>query len=465
MVQVVTPLQSGHPAPDVEALTWGYSVDAEQSVIGGLLLNNAAYDNVADLVTAADFFRRDHRLMFEHALRLIESGKPADALTLAESLQRSGALEEAGGQSYIGQLALNTPSAANIRRYAEIVRERAIFRSIYAECQTIMDAVRRPAGRDARQLLDLAQSRIFVLGDRSGSRADFEDAHAVMTRVVEFIDAQYMRASEAGGAATVTGLATGFVDFDQMTSGLHPGQLVVIAARPAMGKSALALNISEHVARSGVGVAFFSLEMGNKEQGIRMVASGAHLNTQRLFSGRISEQEWPRVVDAVGALTEIPLYFNESPYLTVMEMRSLARRLKRQQPKLGLIVLDYLQLMVAGGNEQNRANQIADISRGLKLLAKELQLPVIALAQLNRELEKRGNKRPVLSDLRDSGAIEQDADVVVFIYRDEVYDESTTRRGEAELIISKQRNGPVGTVRLRFRADNTRFENEDGVMR
>jgi replicative DNA helicase len=448
------------PSPGVVYLSWAHAMEAEQSVIGGLMLDNSAWDRVGDVVSAADFYSADHRLIFQHIEQLIEQNRPADGLTIAESLRRNGTLSQIdGGQEYLASLALNTPSAANVRRYAEIVRERALFRAIFSECNALIDAVRRPGDRDARQILDMAQARIFSLGERSAGGADFESSQLLMSRVVEFVDAQYQRNQEAGSESAVTGLATGFVDFDRMTSGLHPGQLIVLAARPAMGKSSLALNISEHVARSGVGVAFFSLEMGNKEQGIRLVASGARLNTQRLFSGRISEQEWPRVVDSVGKLIELPLFFNESPYLGVMEMRALSRRLKRQQPGLGLVVLDYLQLMVAGGNEQNRANQIAEISRGLKLLAKELQLPVIALAQLNRELEKRTNKRPMLSDLRDSGAIEQDADVVVFIHRDEAFQPTPENRGHAELIVAKQRNGPVGSVDLRFRADNTTFEN------
>ena len=455
-------LQSVSPPPDAAMLDmrWGYALEAEQSVLGGLLLDNTAWDRVGDLLSESDFYSNDHRLIFACIMHLIECNKPADALTVAEALNSRGKLSAVdGGREYIGTLALNTPSAANVRRYAEIVRERAMFRAIFSECNALIDAVRRPGDRDARQILDVAQARIFALGERSAGGADFESSNQLMTRVVEFVDQQYQRNSEAGGDSAVTGLATGFIDFDRMTSGLHPGQLMVLAARPAMGKSSLALNISEQVARAGVGVAFFSLEMGNKEQGIRLVASSARLNTQRLFSGRINEQEWPRVVDSVGKLIELPIFFNESPYLSVMEMRTLARRLKRQEPRLGLVVLDYLQLMVAGGNEQNRANQIAEISRGLKLLAKELQLPVIALAQLNRELEKRTNKRPVLSDLRDSGAIEQDADLVVFIYRDEVYQPTLENKGHAELIVAKQRNGPIGSVEVRFRADNTTFEN------
>lgn len=457
MVELVSP-----PPLDLAVLdmSWAHSLQAEQSVLGGLLLDNSGWDRVADVVSESDFYSHDHRLIFGCVMHLIECNKPADALTVAEELNRRGKLSAIdGGQHYIGTMALNTPSAANIRRYAEIVRERALFRAVFSECNALIDAVRRPGERDARQILDMAQARMFALGERSAGRSEFESSHQLMTRVVEFVDQQYQRNSEADGDSAVTGLATGFIDFDRMTSGLHPGQLMVLAARPAMGKSSLALNISEQVARAGVGVAFFSLEMGNKEQGIRLVASGARLNTQRLFSGRINEQEWPRVVDSVGKLMELPIFFNESPYLTVMEMRTLARRLKRQEPRLGLVVLDYLQLMVPGGNEQTRANQIADISRGLKLLAKELQLPVIALAQLNRELEKRTNKRPVLSDLRDSGAIEQDADLVVFIYRDEVYQPSADNKGDTELIVAKQRNGPIGSVDLRFRADSTTFEN------
>lgn len=460
MVQLVTPQRQHHELEDLAA--WAYSIDAEQSVVGALLINNAAYEDIADLVRAEHFFQRDHRIIFEHTARLIENGKAADALTVAESLSRDRLLDEVGGQAYVGSLAVNTPSAANIRRYAEIVVERATFRALNAACTVIMDAVRRPGQRDARALVDQAQAAMMVLGERSGGAADFQSSHQVMTEVIAFVEEQHERYRKLGDAAAVTGLETGFYDFDRMTSGLHPGQLIVLAARPSMGKSAMALNISEHVTRANIPTLFFSLEMGNREQGVRLLASRSGMNTQRLFSGRVNENEWPRVVNAVGELVEIPLLFNDSPYLTVMDMRSMARRAKRQHPTLGLIVVDYLQLMVAGASEQNRANQIAEISRGLKLLAKELGVPVMALAQLNRELEKRQNKRPVLSDLRDSGAIEQDADMVVFIYRDEVYNEDSPRKGIAELIVAKQRNGPVGTVQLVFRKDNTRFENYAG---
>ena len=453
------------PPPDLDALTWGYSRDAEQAVIGGLLLDNAAWENVADIVRPEHFHSTDHRLIFDATCKLIEGGHSADALTVADKLQALGKLEDVGGMVYLGGLAINTPSAANVAHYAEIVRDRATMRALYAEAMAVADACRRPAGRGPRELVDQAQARFMGLGERAAGSSDFMLASDVMSDVTEFIDQQAQRYAELGEGAAVTGLATGFHDLDRMTSGLHPGQLVVVAARPAMGKSALTLNICEHIARAGTPALFFSLEMGNREQGIRLVASRSGLNTQRLFSGRISESEWPRIVDGIGQISSIPLLFNDSPYLTVQEMRSLGRRAKRQHPKLGVIVVDYLQLMVAGTSEQNRANQIAEISRGLKLLAKELEMPVIALSQLNRELEKRTNKRPVLSDLRDSGAIEQDADMVVFIYRDEVYHPVPADhpdKGRSEIIIAKQRNGPTGTVELLFRGDNTRFVNYQG---
>lgn len=446
-------------------MTWAYNVDAEQSVLGGLLLDNTAWELISDLVREEHFYVSTHRLLFRHISALIEANKGADPLTLGERLTRAGQLDEVGGMPFLGGLALNTPSAANIRRYSEIVVERATLRELYSHCTAVIDSVRRPGGRSAREILDAAQGRLMSMGERTGGRAEFQDCQSLMSEVVEFVDAQHEKYKHlADGEAVVTGLSTGLRDLDRATSGLQPTDLIVLAARPGMGKSALALNIAEHAGKAGVASLFFSLEMSNKQQGVRLVASRSGLNTQRLFSGRVAEKEWPRVVDAVGRLSDLPVLFNDSPYLTVQDMRGLARRAKRRHPTLGLIVVDYLQLMVAGTTESNRANQIAEISRGLKLLAKELQVPVVALSQLNRELEKRTNKRPVLSDLRDSGAIEQDADMVLFIYRDEVYHPNNPdSRGVAELIIAKQRNGPVATQYARFLADNTRFVDFDGV--
>lgn len=458
MVQVVTP----HAVAEVQP--WAYNISAEQSVLGGLLLDNSAWENIADLVREEHFFVASHRLLFRSISGLIEANKGADPLTVAEVLERSGKLAEVGGMVAVGELALNTPSAANIRRYAEIVVERSTFRELYAQCQAVMEAVRQPGARSAREILDQAQARLMSMGERSAARAEFQDCSGLMREVTSFVDEQHEKYKHlADGAPVVTGLSTGLRDLDRATSGMQPTDLIVVAARPGMGKSALALNFAEHAGTLGVASLFFSLEMSNKQQGVRLVASRSGLNTQRLFSGRVADREWPRVVDAAGQISALPILFNDSPYLTVQEMRGLARRAKRQHPTLGLIVVDYLQLMVAGTSESNRANQIAEISRGLKLLAKELQVPVVALAQLNRELEKRTNKRPVLSDLRDSGAIEQDADMVLFIYREEVYHPNNIdQRGIAELIIAKQRNGPVGTQYARFQADNTRFVDFEG---
>lgn len=445
---------------DSDSIAWGHSIEAEQSVLGGLLLDNSAYDRVADLVVEADFFSGDHRLIFRATIGLIENNRPADALTVADALERLGRLKDMGGRAYLGNLAMNTPSAANIRRYAEIVVERSIMRSLYRASQSIIESVMNSKGREIGDLLDSAQALIMSIREKKvPGHSDFESLHHVMAGVVDFVDTQHAR-YEAGEINEVTGLPTGFIDLDRMTSGLHPGQLIILAARPAMGKSALSLNISEYAAKtSKKPVVFFTMEMGNREQGLRMLASGARINTQRLVTGRLNNDEWERIVGAVDAISDCPIVLCEQGGLSIGELRALARRAKREYSDLGLVVVDYLQLMVGGDSEANRSAQLSEISRGLKLLAKELNVPVIALSQLNRELEKRPNKRPVMSDLRDSGAIEQDADMILFIYRDEVYHQDSPYAGTAEIIVAKQRNGPTGTVRLTFRKDHTRFEN------
>jgi replicative DNA helicase len=444
--------------------SWGYSVEAEQSVLGGLLLDNSALDRVADVLRESDFFTLDHRAMFRCISSQIEAGKPADVVTIAERLflEAPRELEAMGGAAYLGKLAQNTPSALHIRRYAELVRERAVRRGLFQVGQSISEAAIRSRGRDAGQLTDEAERLVMQIGSqRTPGRADFKDMRQVLAAAFEFVDEQHTRFSNAPNEDWVPGLTTGFRDLDKQTGGMHGGQLILLAARPSMGKSTLALNISEHAARaSNRWVQFFTIEMGAREQGMRVLAANAKINLQRMFSGRVYEQEWPRVSTAMSALVDLKVAFNEQASLTVGELRALARRGHREMGPPCLIVVDYLQLMVAGESESNRANQLAEISRGLKLLAKELDVPVIALSQLNRELEKRVNKRPVMSDLRDSGALEQDADAILFIYRDEVYHpNNTTERGVAELIIAKQRNGPVCTVRLGFRADHTRFSN------
>lgn len=449
--------------PFEDVSSWGYSVDAEQSVLGGLLLDNSAYDRVCGVVRDSDFFVTAHREIFRAIFGLIEAGKPADVLTVSDRLQALGKLEAVGGQAFIGSLSVNTPSAANVARYAEMVAERATLRGLFAVARSIGESVRLPGGRSARELLDAAQASVMAIRDslKSG-RGDFHSAGSVVNEVVSFVDEQHQKYL-AGTLDFVTGLPTGFTDLDRRTTGLHPGQLVIVAARPGMGKSALALNVTEYASKaSGKTALVFSLEMSLRELGLRMVASGAGINVQRLVTGRVNDAEWSRVANAMVSAQDLPIVFCEVGGLSVLELRTMARQAKREFGGLSLIVVDYLQLMIGGASEQNRAAEISVITRNLKLLAKELQIPVIALSQLNRDLEKRSNKRPVMSDLRDSGSIEQDADLIWFIYRDEVYNPNSDDRGYAEVITGKQRNGPTGVDRLAFRGDFTRFANDTG---
>lgn len=434
-----------------------HSVEAEQSVLGGLLLDNSAWDRIADLISEQDFYRYDHKLIYRHITKLIEASRPADVITVAESIERSGEIADVGGLAYIGALAKNTPSAANIRRYAEIVRERSVMRKLVEVGTAIADSAYSPSGRDARQLLDEAESKVFEIAE-AGSRGQqgFVEIQPLLTQVIERIDELYHQ----DNPSDVTGTPTGFTDLDHMTSGLQPGDLVIVAGRPSMGKTALALNIAEHVGvetRLPVGV--FSMEMGGTQLALRMLGSVGKLDQHRLRTGRLRDEDWPRLTHAVGKLNDAPIHIDETPALNALELRARARRLHRQYGKLGLIVVDYLQLMSSTSSGENRATEISEISRSLKALAKELSVPLVALSQLNRSLEQRPNKRPVMSDLRESGAIEQDADLILFIYRDEVYNPDSQEKGTSEIIIGKQRNGPIGTVRLTFLGEYTRFQN------
>jgi replicative DNA helicase len=461
MVQVVTQFPKD---PQLEAArTPPHSIEAEQSVLGGLLLDNVAWDRIGDVVTEADFYRGDHRMIFQHIAKLIEHNHPADALTVAESLERSGKLAEVGGQAYIGSLALNTPSAANIRRYAEIVRDRSIMRNLAAVGTAIADSAYSPSGKDAHVLIDEAEAKVFQIAEAgSKNKQGFIRIDPILTETVERIDMLYARENKND----VIGLPTGFVDLDRMTSGLQPGEMVVVAGRPSMGKTALAMNIAVSAALdSQKAVAVFSREMSGPQLAMRMIGSVGRVDQHQLRTGTFKEEDWPRLVDAVGKLNDAQLYIDDTAGLNVLEVRSRARRLHRQCGGLALIVVDYLQLMsgtASGGREENRATEIAEISRSLKGIAKELKLPVVALSQLNRSVDSRQDKRPMMSDLRESGAIEQDADVILFIYRDEVYNADSPRKGIAEIIIAKQRNGPVGKVDLTFLGKYTRFENYAG---
>jgi len=433
------------------------SIEAEQSVLGGLLLDNGAWDRAADVVTEADFYRFEHKLIFGAIGALIGASKPADVITVYEHLQMAGKAEDSGGLSYLNALAQSVPSAANMRRYAEIVRERAILRKLIAASDEIATNAFNPQGRAVTQILDEAEGKIFKIGEEGNrNKQGFQSMDVLAVQLID-------RVTELAenGAEDVTGVRTGFYDLDRNTAGLQPGDLIILAARPSMGKTAFALNIAENVSvAEGLPVVVFSMEMGAAQLALRMVGSQGRIDQQHLRTGRLENDEWGRLTEAVERLSKSSVFIDETPALTGPELRARARRQARQCGRLGLIVIDYLQLMSgSGGDNENRATEIGEISRGLKALAKELNCPVIALSQLNRSVETRPDKRPMMSDLRESGAIEQDADIIMFIYRDEYYNKETKEPGVAEIIIAKQRNGPVGTTKLAFLRQWTKFEN------
>ncbi|MDH5551896.1 MAG: replicative DNA helicase [Nitrosomonas sp.] len=433
-----------------------HSIETEQSVLGGLMLDNQSWDKIADLISGDDFYRHDHRLIYKHICKLIENNKPADVVTVAESLENSAELQNVGGLAYIGAIVQSTPSAANIRRYAEIIRERSIMRQLAQVGAQISDASYNPAGRSAATLLDEAESKVFDIAEEGArGKVGFVDIQPLLKQVVERIELLYNQ----DNTSDVTGVASGFRDLDQKTSGFQPGDLIIVAGRPSMGKTAFSLNIAEHVGLElNKPVAVFSMEMGGAQLAMRMLGSVGRLDQHKVRTGQLQDDDWPKLTHALGKLNDAPIFIDESAALNSLELRARARRLYRQHGELGLIVIDYLQLMSSSSQGENRATEISEISRSLKGLAKELKVPVIALSQLNRSLEQRPNKRPVMSDLRESGAIEQDADVILFIYRDEVYNPDTQDKGIAEIIIGKQRNGPIGKVDLTFLGEYTRFE-------
>jgi len=443
-----------------------HSIEAEQSVLGGLMLDATAWDSVADVLTAPDFYRADHRIIFFAAAAISEQSSPIDVVTMSEHLERHGQIEQAGGLAYLGTLARDTPSAANIRAYAEIVRERSLLRRLIEVGTEIATSGFNSDGRNARELVDEAERNVFEIAEAGAHGRDgFVAVRSILPAVIDRIDQLY-RSPEK-----LTGVATGFKQLDQMTGGLQPGDLIVIAGRPSMGKTSLAVNIAENAAvGAGIASAIFSMEMSAEQLSLRMISSLGRINQSNLRTGRLSEEDWPRIDTAMTQLSRAPLFVDETPALTPTEVRARARRLKREH-NLGLVVVDYLQLMQVPGTKENRATEISEISRSLKALAKELKLPVIALSQLNRSVEQRQEKRPVMSDLRESGAIEQDADVIFMIYREEVYEAATPRKGIADIIIAKQRNGPTGEVQLTFLGPYTKFENYapeaygEGVLR
>ncbi len=434
-----------------------HSIEAESSVLGGLLLDNQAWDRVADLLSASDFYRYEHRLIFQAVHTLIDGNKPADVITVYEALQSLGHADEVGGLSYLNSLAQYVPSAANIRRYAEIVRERAILRKLVSASDEIATAAFNPQGKPVDIILDEAEAKIFSIGEEgSRMKEGFQDMGSLVLDLMDRVQEMSENPND------ITGVPTGFYDLDRMTSGLQAGDLIILAARPSMGKTSLAINIAEHVALyEELPVAVFSMEMGAAQLAVRIVGSIGRIDQGHLRTGKLSDEEWPRLTEAIEKLRNVSLHIDETPGLTVSQLRTNARRLARQcGGKLGLIVVDYLQLMSvsSGMSDENRATAVGEISRGLKMLAKELGCPVIALSQLSRGVESRPDKRPLMSDLRESGAIEQDADVIMFIYRDDYYNKDSKEPGVAEVIISKQRNGPTGTAKLAFLKPLTKFE-------
>ena len=432
-----------------------HSAEAESSVLGGLLLDNTAWDRVGDLLVPEDFYRREHQLIYAAIGALVNATKKADVVTVF--VQLADKAEQAGGLAYLNALAQYVPSAANSRRYAEIVRERSILRQLVTVGDQIATAGFNPQGRPVAQILDECEQSLMRVGE-AGARMK-QGFQAMDSLVVGLLDEVQTRADNPG---QLLGVPTGFLDLDRMTMGMQAGDLIILAARPSMGKTALAINIAEHVAlNAGLPVAVFSMEMGAAQLATRIVGSIGRIDQTNLRTGQLTSDEWPRLTEAIEKLRNVSLHIHETGGLTITELRADARRLARQcGGKLGLIVVDYLQLMTtsAGMADENRATAVGEISRGLKLLAKELQCPVIALSQLSRGVESRTNRRPMMSDLRESGAIEQDADVIAFIYRDEYYNKDSSEPGVAEIILSKQRNGPTGTVRLAFLNHLTRFE-------
>jgi replicative DNA helicase len=432
------------------------SVEAESSVLGGLLLDNSAWDKVGDILSDGDFYRYEHRLIFSSVSTLINGNRAADVITVFEHLQSQGKADEVGGLAFLNSLAQYVPSSANIRRYAEIVRERSILRKLVSVSDEIATSAMNTNGRPVPHILDEAEQKIFNIGEEgSRMRQGFQSMGNLVVQLLDRVEEMSQNPND------ITGVPTGFFDLDRMTSGMQAGDLIVLAARPSMGKTALAINIAENVAlNEGLPVAVFSMEMGASQLAIRIVGSIGRIDQTRLRTGKLLDEEWPRLTEAVERLRNVSLSIDETPGLTPSELRASARRLARNCGKLGLVVVDYLQLMSgsSGTDGDNRATELGEISRGLKMLAKELQCPVIALSQLNRGVEQRTDKRPMMSDLRESGAIEQDADVIMFIYRDDYYNKDSKEPGVAEIIIGKQRNGPTGTVKLTFLKPITKFE-------
>ena len=430
------------------------ALEAEQSVLGGLLVDSRRWDEVAETVRADDFYTRAHREIFSAIHALHEAGQAVDVVTSSEWLKNKGTLESAGGLAYLGELANRTPGTTNLAAYARIVKERSVLRSLIGAASDISEKAYQPEGLDIGALIDFAEKAVFEISDSDRRTSlGFLPIQGLLTQAVDRIEQLYE--SKDG----ITGVASGFKDLDALTSGLQEADLVVIAGRPSMGKTSLAMNLAENAAVGAkLPVAVFSMEMPGQQLAMRMLASLGRINAHRIRTGQLHQEDWPRLTSAMGLLDQAPIFVDDTPALTPLELRSRIRRLVREHGHLGMVIVDYLQLMQTGDNSENRAVEVANITRALKVIAKESRVPVVVLSQLNRGLEQRPNKRPIMSDLRESGAIEQDADVILFIYRDEVYNEDSSQKGTAEIIVAKQRNGPTGTIRLTFLGEYTRFE-------
>ncbi len=430
------------------------SIEAERSVLGALLISSDSWDGVAEVVGAGDFYSPQHRASFRQIALLVDRGEPVDVITVADRLLATGELDAAGGHTYIAELAEQTPTASNVRAYAKAVRERSVLRQLINAAQDIASAGFNPEGRSSEELVDEAERLIMQISEGGQKEGGPQAMAPLLTGALERIEELY----NSGG--DITGLTTGFIDLDRMTSGLQGSDLVIVAGRPSMGKTSFAMNLVENAAlASDRPIMVFSMEMPAEQLVIRMLSSLGRIDQSRVRTGKLEQDDWPKLSGATEKLKDTQIFIDDTPALTPTELRSRVRRLVREQGDLGMIMVDYLQLMRVAGSSEGRTAEISEISRSLKALAKEFRVPVVALSQLNRALEQRPNKRPVNSDLRESGAIEQDADVIMFIYRDEVYNEDSPDQGVAEIIIGKQRNGPIGTCRLSFRGQFTRFEN------
>lgn len=447
--------------PQVEAIkTPPYSIEAEQSVIGGLIIDNQRWEMISDKIKDTDFYSRPHKIIFEKAANILNDGQPLDLITLSEVLEQHNLLDKVGGFSYLAELAKNTPSAANINAYTDIVRERALVRDVIDVAHKIADAGYDAQGMSSIELVEFAESKIFSIAEeRTTTNEGPDSVKNILASTLKRIETLYNNPHDG-----VTGVSTGFDDLNKKTAGMQPSDLIVVAARPSMGKTTFAMNLCENAAMDQEKpVLIFSLEMPADQLMMRMLASFSRVDQTKIRTGQLDDEDWARISSSMGLLmNKQNLFIDDSSSLTPTDIRSRARRLAREHGGLGLIMVDYLQLMRAPGFKDNRTLEIAEISRSLKALAKELNVPVVALSQLNRSLEQRADKRPINSDLRESGAIEQDADLIMFIYRDEVYHENSDQKGIAEIIIGKQRNGPIGTVRLTFRGQYSRFENYAG---